>query len=98
MTPADGRGNACQWIRCGSAVCPSRVEVTVKRALDTAGEAGCPPALADEQPAASIAKASSQSPDAATLLVPSRCIGVSLRSLQCHGGTPTIRGESGVST
>src|SRR5215467_6829971 len=29
VTLADGRGNACQWIRCGKAERPSRVEVTV---------------------------------------------------------------------
>src|SRR5215470_2764291 len=70
-------GKACQWIRCGSAVCPSRVEVTVRRARERVGEAvaACPPAVAGEHAAASAAaRARTPSRNAGGLLVPCRFI------------------------
>src|SRR5215813_7275141 len=90
MSAAGALAKACQWILWGTAVCPSIVEVTVKRTVEPVGEAACPPALADEQPAANIARARSQvqSLGGASLFGPSRFIGVSFAALPCDGDTP----------
>jgi hypothetical protein len=50
-----------------------------------------PPMPVGEQPAASAAKATSPSPDTASLVVLSRFIGVSIRSLATHGSYATNR-------